>query len=263
VREAWSARTEIWDRPGRAAATDLSDAALLDALGIRPGLRVLDLASGAGNPSVEIARRMGVGGFIVASDLVPEMVARSRQRVAAAGNDNVRFAAADIQALPFRDESFDAVVCRLGIMFCPAIETALAEVRRVLAPGGIAAFSVWGPREDNTVFLILESVVSRASGTPEFTPLRFGEPDSLRRLLALAAFRNVEERSFVSDYVVPREEAFWRQSLTLHYGAWLDSLPARARTALEETVESAFAGYRTEEGYRLRSHIRICSGAKP
>jgi SAM-dependent methyltransferase len=236
---------------------------LLDAAGIRPGRRVLDLASGAGNPVVGIARRIGDDGFVLASDLVPGMVARARERVAASGHDKVRFAAADIQALPFREGSFDAVVCRLGIMFCPSTEAALAEIRRVLAPGGRAAFSVWGPREDNTVFRVLEDVVGRASGDPEITPFRFADLDSLRRLLIRAGFRNVEERSFVRDYVASQEHSFWLQGLKMHYGPWLDSLPPRARTALEEMVESAFADYLTEEGYQLRSHLRICSGAKP
>jgi hypothetical protein len=107
-------------------------------------------------------------------------------------------------------------------------------------------------------------VVGRASGdAPEITPFRFGEPERLRQLLVRAGFRNVDERSFVRDYLAPRERFFWRQGLKMHYGSWLDSLPPRARTALEEVIESAFADFLTDEGYRLRSHVRICSGANP
>ena len=105
----------------------------------------VDLASGPGEPAVTIARLVGPDGGVVATDLVEEMLAGARRRIAD-GVGNLEAQTADMQDLPFADGSFDRVTCRFGIMFAPEPARAFAEVRRVLRPGGKCAFMVWGPR---------------------------------------------------------------------------------------------------------------------
>ena len=110
---------------------------LLRAAHIAPVMRVLDIAAGTGLAAEAALGAVGAAGHVTAADLSPAMVERARQRL---GNAvNVSLAVEDGQALSFSDESFDAVVCSLGLMFFPDPLRGLVEFRRVLRPGGRAA----------------------------------------------------------------------------------------------------------------------------
>ena len=112
VRADWSNRGAAWDRwaDELAAMADRFNQPLLDAADVRPGQRVLDLASGAGEPALTIAGRVGGEGRVTATDLVPEMLAGARRRAALAGFDNIDFELADMEALPFDEGTFDALI---------------------------------------------------------------------------------------------------------------------------------------------------------
>jgi ubiquinone/menaquinone biosynthesis C-methylase UbiE len=113
---------------------------LLRAAGVAPGSRVLDIATGTGLSAEAALAVVGPTGHVTAADISPEMVAKARDRLGDA--PNVSLSVEDGQTLPFPDESFDAVVCNLGLMFFPDPERGLAEFRRVLRPGGRVAVSV-------------------------------------------------------------------------------------------------------------------------
>jgi hypothetical protein len=163
ARAAWSERSPLWRRAAssRAPWEAKLDRALLEAAGVQPGQTVLDLASGAGNPAVDIACLLGDLGIVVATDLVPEMLVGAARRATEEALPALRCCAAQMEALPFGDDTFDALVCRLGIMFSPRVDRALAEARRVLKPGARASFLVWGPLERNTMFRVLYESVAR------------------------------------------------------------------------------------------------------
>jgi ubiquinone/menaquinone biosynthesis C-methylase UbiE len=113
-------------------ATDV----MLDQAGVGPGARVLDVAAGAGGQTVAAARRTGPRGVVVATDVVPELVDRLRSTVAAEGVLHVRTAVADAQRLELEPDSFDAAICRLGLMFMRDVRAALTGVRAALRRGG-------------------------------------------------------------------------------------------------------------------------------
>jgi ubiquinone/menaquinone biosynthesis C-methylase UbiE len=113
---------------------------LLRAARLGPGQRVLDVATGTGIAAEATLRLVGLEGSIVATDLSPEMVEKARQRLEKAPNASVTVE--DGQALSFPDESFDVVLCSLGLMFFPDPLRGICEVRRVLRPGG-AWRSLW------------------------------------------------------------------------------------------------------------------------
>ena len=160
VRANWTARSTAWDRWSDTIAqlAQRMNAPLLDAADLAPGQAVLDLASGIGEPALDIARRVGETGVVTATDMVPAMLVGARRRAAEAKLANIRFEIVDMEALPFADAAFDRVLCRFGIMFSPSADVALAEARRVLVPGGRAAYMVWGPRVDNTIFEVVQTV---------------------------------------------------------------------------------------------------------
>ena len=113
---------------------------LLRAAGVAPGMRVLDIATGTGLSAEAALGAVGPAGHVTAADVSPPMIAKARERLAHV--PNVSISVEDGQALPFPDESFDAVLCNLGLMFFPDPVRGLIEFRRVLRRGGRVAVSV-------------------------------------------------------------------------------------------------------------------------
>jgi ubiquinone/menaquinone biosynthesis C-methylase UbiE len=114
---------------------------LVDACGIGPGMRVLDVAAGTGNASIPAAQR---GAHVTASDLTPELLDAGRQRPEAAGLE-LEWVTADAERLPFDDESFDVVMSAIGVMFAPHHQIAADELVRVCRPGGTIGLLSWTP----------------------------------------------------------------------------------------------------------------------
>lgn len=109
--------------------------------GIEPGMEVLDVGPGNGRYTLAAARRVGLGGRVVAVDIEPRMVERVRGRARAEGADNVEAWVANVYDLPFDDGAFDAIYLMSVIGEIPEPDRALAEFHRVLRPGGTLAFS--------------------------------------------------------------------------------------------------------------------------
>jgi SAM-dependent methyltransferase len=114
---------------------------LCEALDVRAGQKVLDVAAGNGNVSLAAARRWCE---VTSTDYVPALLERGRQRAAADGL-TIAFQVADAEALPFADKSFDVVVSTFGVMFTPDQEKAAAEMARVCRPGGKIGLANWTP----------------------------------------------------------------------------------------------------------------------
>lgn len=269
VQADWTGRAGAWDRwaDDLAEVAERFNAPLLEAAGVGAGQEVLDLASGAGEPALEIARRVGPGGRVVATDMVEEMLAGARRRAAAEGLDNLEFEIADMEDLPFAEASFDRVTCRFGIMFCPQPEVALAEARRVLRPGGRAAYLIWGPMEDTTMFSVLWSAVEETVGSAAesftYPPFRLGEPGTLARLMTAAGFTAVEESELRFDAEIPAERPFWRAQLEMAFAPRLKELNPAQRQALDAAVVRGFEAHRAGEAIRLKAHVRLTHGDKP
>src|SRR5262245_56726070 len=109
--------------------------------GVRAGQRVLDVACGTGVATVTAAR---LGCKMTGLDLTPDLLERARENAAIAGQ-TIEWHEGDVEALPFGDAQFDAVLSQFGHMFAPRPEVAIAEMLRVLKPGGTIAFSTWPP----------------------------------------------------------------------------------------------------------------------
>lgn len=267
MRLFWTDRGEAWDR----RADELADIAdrlnlpFIEAIGIEPGHRVLDLASGAGEPALTLARTVGPAGSVVATDLVPEMLAGAERRTRAAGLGNVEFRLADMEDLPFADAEFDRVSCRYGIMFAPEPDRALAETRRVLRSGGRAGFLVWGPKPDNTVFTAMTHAARIVFGDdPRLdmdAPFSLAGPGTLGRLMEGAGFSHVEERELRFRPEIRVGTPFWRPQADMMYGSLMDEASDDQRAAIDAAVREALEPTRDGEVYHLSLHVRIGLGS--
>jgi len=123
----WDAAAQGWHDSGPQVRAWLHDAtaALLDAAGIEAGMQVLDVAAGAGDQTLDIARRVGARGRVLATDVSPRLVTLGAAALRGAGFHNVEWRVVDAQTLGLAGAGFDAAVCRLGLMFCPQPALAL------------------------------------------------------------------------------------------------------------------------------------------
>jgi ubiquinone/menaquinone biosynthesis C-methylase UbiE len=265
-RARWSASGPAWDRwsDPMADMADRLNLPLLDACGVMPGETVLDLASGAGEPALSAAKRVGPGGHVIGIDLVPAMLAGAIRRASGFSGARPDFAVGDMTNLPFADGHFDRVTCRFGIMFVPDVGACLAETARVLHSHGKAAFMVWGPLADNTLFAELDAAVTEVLGpdpAQALLPLfRFEEPGRLADLMTEAGFKNVAEDSLRPTARIPLDKPFWRASLDMLFAPRLAGAPEGSRERIEEAVRTHFSGIAVEGVCPLHLHAKIISG---
>jgi SAM-dependent methyltransferase len=176
-RAAWGAQAQAWY-----AQLDVTERqwgplneGLLELARVETGDRVLDLASGIGDPALAAAARVGPTGRVIATDLSPDMLAFAAQRAAAAGLSNVEVHEMDAEEIDLPAASVDVVLCRLGLMFLPDLDRALAGVHRVLVPGGRFATAIpWRPASQAMPRLVGAMVA--ALGLPKPPPPEPGTP---------------------------------------------------------------------------------------
>lgn len=158
-------------------------ASMLDAARVAPGDRVLDVACGTGALARAAASRLGAGAAVAAADIDCGMLA-----VAARLTPQIDWRQADAAALPFADGDFDAVLCQFGLMFFPDRVAAIAEMLRVLKPGGRLAVAVWGEVVDNGAYALagelLERFAGRAAADALRAPFVLGHPGALQAICA-------------------------------------------------------------------------------
>lgn len=175
-REGWSLFAPL------EAVTTIPAARLVAFAGVRARQRVLDVACGTGVVALTAAR---AGAMVCALDLAPDLIVYGRQHAALAEVD-VRFKEGDLEALPYEDASFDVVLSQFGHMFAPRPGVAIAEMLRVLAPGGTLAFTTWPPEHFvGQMFALVGRYVPPPAGAPP--PAQWGDPTIVRQRLGDAA----------------------------------------------------------------------------
>ncbi|MFQ5902870.1 MAG: class I SAM-dependent methyltransferase, partial [Candidatus Binatia bacterium] len=143
---------------------------LVDLAEIQAGQRVLDVATGIGEPAVTAARRVGAAGRVVATDQAPQMLAIARERAAELGLQNIDFHKVDAEVLDFPEQSFNAILCRWGLMFFPNLPATLRQMGRLLIPGGRLAAAVWDVSDKVRTMSLYIGVARQVLGLPPPPP---------------------------------------------------------------------------------------------
>ncbi|MBZ5681871.1 MAG: class I SAM-dependent methyltransferase [Acidobacteriia bacterium] len=259
--EKWKAKSAAMGRP----VTD----ALVEYAQPRPGMRVLDLASGTGEPAITLAMRIGERGHVTALDLSEELLEVAKGRAENRGLKNFSVQPADAHSLPFPDGSFDLVTSRFGVMFFRDPVLAFCEVHRVLRPGARACFLVWGSFEQ-PFWQSMVGVVHRhvgglllQPGGPD--PCRFADPGSLSAVLRSAGFSNVEEEARTLPWTWPGPvEEIWEQvqSVAVPFRPMLDRVPAESWPRIHQEVHAAVGKYFDGEKVAFGATVVFASGSR-
>ncbi len=226
--------------------------ALLAAAELAPGQRVLDLASGPGLLAFDAARQVRPGGEVLATDIAEGMLAEAARRMSPDAGD-LLFAAADAEHLCLPDACVQRVLAGLALFMFPHPEQALAEIRRVLAPGGRLALSVWGERDAVPLIARAQDCIARLLPPPKVarpSVFRFGDTAVLDALLAAAGFVDIRITACRFSCRFDDADAYWQAFLDLAGGAAeaLSRLPEATQRRLRAEVAADLEHYRQDDG---------------
>lgn len=241
--------------------------ALLSALQARPGDRVLDLASGTGEPALSLARRYAGAITINGIDAADGTVKVARNKAARAGIANISFECMAAERLQFADASFDRALCRFGVMLFEDPLQGLREMYRTLRPGGRFALAVWGGPDTMTTLCWAHAALKDRLPEDQHPPLNkatcLGRPGVLDTLLQEAGFVDFGIDTHTFQYHFPSFEAYWalvEDSDILK--AQFDALPPPGHAAVREDIRRFAASCIQKGGLVVPHQYLLAAGYK-
>ncbi len=271
VSDMWDSVAGAWERNADSVDAQLTHATgvMLDAARLAGGDGVLDIACGAGSAGIAAAERVGASGRVVLADDAPMMVEAAARR--SAGLPQVGTLVCDLASIDAPDASFDAVLCRHGLMFAEDHGAAVAEARRVLRPGGGYVAMTWDSRAANPWLGLLMDAVGEQFGVPFPPPgipgpFALDDPDRLADVLRAGGLDDVD----VTRIATPMR--------TASVDTWWELVPqlagpvAIALAGMEEDVRDAIRaralGYAAEaaratgDGIEMDGSVLVASGQR-
>jgi ubiquinone/menaquinone biosynthesis C-methylase UbiE len=261
-RYGWDKAVAEYERSWR-SQLEPAQTALLELANLAPGDCILDVACGTGLVTIRAAAAVDPGCEIVGIDISEQMVAAAGLAARVRGAANARFERMDAEELKFADESFDVVLCALGLMYCPEPERALREFHRTLRPGGRAVAVVWGQRNRcgwAEIFSIVDARV-QSDVCPMF--FRLGTGDALQHAFVAAGFTNTSARRLDTflNYASAEEAcvaAFAGGPIGLAYSRFSDDVKQQAQTDYLLSLEP----YRRGGTYAVPGEFVVVAGIK-
>lgn len=265
VAAAWGEHADEVDERGAAI-----NACMFDAAGVRPGARVLELACGPGGAGLEAADIVGRDGLVVLSDVAAEMTEIAVERARARGLINIDARVIDLEEIGEPDASYDAVICREGLMFALDPGTALAGALSVLVPGGRAAFAVWGPRARNPWLGLVLDAASAQLGMPMPPPgipgpFALDDAQQLEQLMRDAGFVDVAVAEVDATLETDSFDSWWERTSVLAgpLAKVIAAMPPEASSALRDRARELTRPYSTAQGLVMPGVSLVAHGRRP
>ena len=211
----WDESAARWNKwwPDFEKAAQIVNARLVELARIKAGDRVLDIATGNGEPAVTAARVVGASGHVVAVDQSGGMLAIGRERARALGLKNIDFVEADAESMKLDDHSFDAGVCRWGLMFMPDLKGTLRTIHRALKPGARFATAVWNTGDKVPMIFLAGDAVRRIANLPPpppdaLEPTRLADTSILKAALEATGFSEITIEPMIATFEFESAEKF-------------------------------------------------------
>ena len=269
-REFWNNAAPGWKQMWTAldhAAQHVSDR-LVELARIKPGDRVLDIATGSGEPGLTAARKVGANGLVIATDQSTAMLDLARERVATLGLPNVRFVETDAESLAVNERDFNAAICRWGLMFVPDLDAASRRIAQLLVAGGIFATSVWGPAEKVPMIAAGDEQVRALANLPAPppgapSPLKLADTRPLERALANAGFKDIRVEPINVRFKFDSPEAFTeqRRAMSAPFRTMLEKQTPELQRKIVEALNDAARKYADASGKVSMDNEAICISA--
>ncbi len=242
---------------------------LLELAGVKEGQKVLDMATGLGEPAISAARIVGPKGRVTALDLSPRMIEAAEARANRLGITNVEFMERDCEDPDLDEGDFDAVLCRWGLMFFPDPKRALERIKGLLAPDGRFAASVWAEPEKVPMISLAMGIVRRElgmEGGPSSGPSPFSLADvaQLEGILSGAGFRRVCIERVDVELELPSSEQYIRyiKDVAAPVAALMDGQTEERRSHIWRRIKDAVERYAREDGSISMVNEAICIGGR-
>ncbi|MDC0712203.1 class I SAM-dependent methyltransferase [Stigmatella sp. ncwal1] len=249
---------------------------MLDLARVSPGMRLLDVACGRGEPALPAARRVGPHGWVLAVDLVEGMLQIARERASREGLKNIEFRAADAESFQAGETLFDAATLRWGLMFMPTPERALESIHRALKPGGALVIASWAEAARVPFASLPRRILERYRDVP--LPNSDGRPGVFRHADGATLDTVLQENGFSveasEEMEVPVVEATegsaivaWIRAMGGAFVNLVDEMPQHQQHAWEKALATEVEKYRVGEHIVLGGITRLTlarsSGRKP
>jgi ubiquinone/menaquinone biosynthesis C-methylase UbiE len=268
LRKTWEAAAPGWAKWEQAFSAGLSSVtdAMIDMADVRPAMRVLDLACGAGSQSIRAAQRVGPSGRVVASDISAAMLDHVRRNAAAVGAHNIETLDCAADDLDARQLPFDAAICRMGLMLFPSPLRALEAVQRVLRPSARFAALVFTTPPNNPLMAQPMAILLRRAGKSPLAPghpgiFALGGEGILENLLTGSGLVDVETRTVQASLELPSASdalQMMQQAFGAYRGVVADLGDAERSRAWEEVGECL---KQYESGGRFTASFEFLIGA--
>lgn len=273
AREGWDAVASGWKKwaPTLEAGAARVNDRLVDLAGVATGDRVLDIATGYGEPLVTAVDRIGPTGHAVATDLSPRMIRLARERLDEAGMSNVDFHTCNGETLEIPDADFDAALCRWGLMLMADPDACLRRVHELLKPGGRAAMAVFSEPANSPWLTIAGSTVRHELGLGPPDPdepniFRLADAGDLQQRFRLAGFDEIALERVAGEHVYDSPAAHVRflQDAARDIVRLLEDEPSDRQQAIWQAVADAAHPYRGQDGrVHLGFECHCIAGRKP
>jgi len=272
ARQQWDACAKGWNDKSALIRNWLREPtdAMLAMAEIKGGARVLDVAAGAGDQTLDIAKRVGPKGYVLATDISPAILAFARDSARRAGHAHVETQADDGETLEVAKGSFDAAICRLGLMLFPDPGKGLARMFRALKLGGRACTMVFSAPERNPCIGILVLTAFKHAGLPPPDPYRpggllsLGKPGLMDELFGRAGFFHVATTKVMAPFRLPSVQDyldFVRTSASpiLQVLASLDEVRREAAWA---EIADKLGAFNTADGWEGPNELLLTAGQR-
>jgi SAM-dependent methyltransferase len=272
TKEQWNRSAQGWNDQSARIRDWLRESteAMLNMADVRPGARVLDVAAGSGDQTLDIARRVDPTGSVLATDLSPAIIELARLNALEAGHENVETLAVDGENLQVAGSSFDASVCRLGLMFFPDPVKGLCDMYAALKPGGRACVMVFSAPDKNPCIAILVSTALKHAGLPPRDPfqpgglLSLGKPGLIDEQFRAAGFSAVATTKVAAPFRLPAASDYL-DFIRTSAGPILQimsRLDEAARNAAWAEIETKLKAFDTAGGWEGPNELLLTVGKR-